>query len=100
MSRDKPPLYSLRLWLAKRRRHLNQWILLKLSRCLERLTKRQLSLLSQRRDLSQSRGSDRKRLLLLNLLFPLSLSSEQDEEMLEDLQLLCRRMSTRLGSRS
>ena len=105
MARNKPPLYRLRLWMAKRRRHFLQWILRKLFSTLERLTKRQLSLLDKRKNLqlqlSQSQASQQKELepelqrnlLQLNLQYPVALDQTS---LLEDLQLLSRVLTTKL----
>ena len=104
------PLYRLRLWAAKRRRHLNHWTLRLLSSWLERLTKRQLSLLTKAGRLasrladpeeldSQSLLSTQEELASLMLRFPLGMSSRSDQETLEELQLLCRELTTRLRSR-
>lgn len=107
MDRNKPRLYSLRLWIAKRRRHLNQWILRRLFSCLEKLTKRQLSLLSQRERLqsnlsqiteipSQQFNQWQYQANRLNLQFPIA---TVDQMKLEDLQLISREMIMLLSDR-
>ena len=104
MATNRPRLYRARLWMAKCRRHLNQWILRRLFKCLEKLTKRQLSLLSQRENLlnqlSQNQDSQQqerlmleRQLLLLNLQYPMALDQTL---LLEDLQLLSRALITKL----
>ena len=110
------PLYRLRLWMAKRRRHLNHWTLLRRSRWCVSMTKRQLSLLSRQdrliRELSLQlslpedqrdsslQSSLNRQLSQLMLEFPLGLSSPMDQATLEELQLVCRELTTALRRRS
>ena len=106
MDKSKPRLYRTRLWIAKRRRHLNQWILRRLFSTLESLTKKQLSLLNRKEKCQlllslpetmevseEEKDRARSTLLQLNLLFPIALESSL---MLEDLQLISRAMITSL----
>lgn len=103
MVRSKPRLYRSRLWLAKQRRHLNQWILRRLFSFLERLTICQLRLLSKRANLQNQLESNPSQqqnlqcqLLQLNLQFPVALNQVS---LLEDLQLLSRVLITRLSDK-
>ena len=100
----------MRMLIAKLRRHRNRRILLRRSRWCVRISKLQLSLLSRRsqafkmkRELRQDlEDKDRQLLLqraeteiqLTNLRLPLNLQSEEEQRVLEDMQLLNRKLIT------
>ena len=104
--RDTPPMYRIRLAAANTRRKLLRWTLLRLFSWFVRITKRQLSLLTQRetalRELRTPGLTDERRTELrtifwmTNLRLPMTLQSPSQQDMLEDLQLVCRAISTDL----
>lgn len=94
-NRSKPRMYRTRLLMAKARRRMVRWILLRLFNFFVRITKRQLSLLLIREKATEN-PSMRSQLLSTNLSLPMALQTSRDREMLEDLQLLSLNMITRL----
>lgn len=94
-TRRRPRMYKIRLSMAKVRRRLVRWILLRLFNFFVKITKRQLSLLLIR-EKSAKNPEMTGQLLKTNLLLPMNLQSSRDQDMLEDLQLLSQNMITRL----
>lgn len=111
MKASKPRFLSLRRRLSRRLRRIRQWIYRRLFRWLESMTKRQLRMLQEislSRKLLHSRNpssnhSNRQslqdteaKLDTLLLRIPLALDTPEDVQNLEDLQVLCRKLASRL----